>query len=290
MKKSPDTLYVAKNRTKDYPCTASRHTVKGGVYDFWVGNSVKSSTDYNVVEYHCSVPESGTYDIFPSNDLQAERLGSTTVSQYDTHYDVNESGAILYGFALLTGRTYDRFPLSSDKWYVQIPHKDNYNSKVTVHFPDSWSIITSANHHGESSVDSETKARAELDGHFTYAGNDPRTVYIDYHAGFYMRAYAPWSEGEGGGNSYSEVTVGIYDVNASKVVTESTKLSLHASTDHPDLKKDPADERAVAKFMAEPGKTYYIFFDMLSHNCCLDGQYAKTNLNSIFHLYVKFRP
>lgn len=292
MKKAPDILYVAMNKTGDYACKSSTHTVTGRTYDYWKDGNVKPSREYNVVEYDCGTVPNGNYDIFVSEKLDAPSIGRVEVEQYDTNYDLNKSGNISYGFALLTDRVDNRYEQSSDKWTTYKPKKDNYNS-YTKGGANNWPIVAKAIHsQDEKSVDTESKARMELQGHFKFTGKQnpdaPIKMSVKYHAGFYMEAYAPFSSAEGGGNAWSEVKIGIWDESSSKFAVHEKSKILHADTDHPHETLNPYDSSGALTFTPETGHDYYIYFNMYSEQCCNDDYFAMTNLNTVFHVYTEF--
>ncbi len=286
MKKSPDVYYVAKNREKMYLCNSARQTVKGRMYDFWKDNSVKESNDYNVVEYDCGSVPNGSYEIFTSDDLSDKSIGSASVTQYDTGYENNSSGTISYGFTLLTDNTDNHFTKSSDKWSIQKPSKDNYNSS-TSGSANVWPVKAYAYNKKDGY---ESNAHIELDGSFTYAGDEARTIYVDYHARFYTKVDAPTSNATGGGDAYSYYYVGVYNLTDNKYASSDcknkTKYSIHASGGYKDSKHKAVTE--VCSFTAEPGKTYYIYFKMIANECCNPNTVAETELDTVYRVYIKF--
>jgi hypothetical protein len=286
MSKSPDTLYVAKDKEKLYPCTSSRYVVEGRQYDFWTeGNKVKPSTDYNVVEYVCDAVPNGNYVIYESDALDAKDLGVATVEQYDTSYEQNSSGKISYGFTLLTNNMPNHYPLSSPNWSIQKPKSDNYHSHTDIHFPKSWSIVTKAEYNDATLY--KSKARVELDGHFNYNGDHSKTMTIDYKTQFYVKAKSEYADAY----AYSHYTIGVYDSNDEKVVTEKENYTLKAGPGHSyDGTKTISNHMS---FTAKPGHGYYIYINMVSTATNEDGgddqlPYAETNLNSVYYIHMMF--
>ena len=291
MQKSPDQIFAGINNTGNvYSCQASRHVVEGRMYDYWEGNTVKTSTKYNVVDYDCGSVPNGNYDIFLQGN--SDSVGNADVSQYNKNYDQNSSGTISYGITLLTNNIANHFPEASDKWKLQIPKDDNINSSVSGS-ANNLPIVTKADHSHSDYVDAQSKARAELDGYFTYVGEQdpdaPTTIYVDYHAGFHMHAYAPFNSSTGGGDAYSEIKIGINDATpgSDKTVAYGKSIPLHADSDHQNLTSDP-DIKETMSFKPEKNHVYYIYFNMVSKECCLDTHYAETNLNTVFHVNIRF--
>ena len=294
MPKSPDTLYIAKERTTFYPCTPTRHVVEGRIYDTWTeGNKVETGNDYNVVEYVCEEVPNGLYGVFDSEVFLGENiLGSVSVKQYDASYRENSSGDIRYGFGVVAYNMPDHYPLSSPNWSIQKPSADNYHSYVDIHFPKSWSIVTKAEYHAP--YESKRKARVELDGHFNYNGVKERTMYIDYSAQIYVKAKAQkYSDAY----AYSHYTVGVYDCdyygpNKGKVLVEKENFTLEAGPGHSYY--GPRNIGNYMQFKAKPGHGYYFYINLVSSTKNKDIAFnpgtpmAWTNLNEIYHIYVMF--
>lgn len=286
MEKSPDTLYVAKDRISAYSCEASRHTVTGRAYDYWKGNTVKASTNYNVVEYSCdgNIPN-GIYQIYASPDLDSKSMGSAAVSQYDTNYDQNSSGSISYGFGLVTHNIPNHFTQSSDKWTIQKPSKDNYNSSTSGSAND-WPVKAYASN---KKYGYESNAHIELDGHFYYDKDaEKRTMHVSYHAKFYTKAEAPFSNATGGGDAYSYYYVGVYDATnktyASSDCKNKTYYRLHASSTH--KYSSHHDVYNHCSFTAEPGHHYYVYFKMIANECCNPDTIAESELDTVYRVYI----
>ncbi len=283
MEKAPDTLYVFKPGFES-TCTSSSHTVKGRVYDFWEKSTVRASTDYNVVEYNCGHVPEGNYSVFVDLD---KRLGDAEVNQYDINYDLNRSGTISYGFVLLTNNIANRFTESSDKWSIQKPGKDNYNSS-TSGSANNWPIKAYAYNKKDGY---ESNAHIELDGSFTYDENaEERTMYVDYHAKFYTKADAPFSNATGGGDAYSYYYVGVWDATsgsyASNDCKNSTYYRLHASSTH--KYSSHHDVSKYCSFTAKPGHEYYVYFKMIANECCNPNTVAESELDTVYRVYIMY--
>jgi len=282
MNASPDELY-AQIPGYGTVCKPTRYVIAGRPYDFWTGDTVKPSTDYNVVEYNCgSVPSTGTYQIYGADFTP---LGTTEVSQYGTNYDLNASGAIRYGFTILTNNIANRFPESSSNWTVQKPSKENYHSS-TSGSANSWPIKGTVTTDGEN----EGNAHIELDGHFHYDVDAPeQTMYVDYHAEFYTKADAPFYNSTGGGDAYSYYYVGVYDDTvgdyASDACKDKTYYRLHASSTH--SYSGHHDVSDYCSFTAKPGHHYYVYFKMVANALAPnDSTVAESELDTVYRVYV----
>ena len=287
MDKSPDTYYVAKNREQLFHCSATRHTIRGRMYDFWEDDkTVKPSSDYNVVEYDCGSVPNGKYDIYLSDDNSEKSIATATVAQYKSDYTQSSDGNISYGFALLTKNIPNRFTESSNKWSIQKPGKDNYHSSTSGSAND-WPIKAYAS----SERYYESKARIELDGHFHYGGEDEKKMYIDYYAKFYTKADAPFVFDIGGGDAYSYYYVGVYDKTeggyASANCKNKTYYRLHASSTH--HYSSHHDVKAYCSFTAKPGHDYYIYFNMKADQSSTNWfTVAESELDTVYRVYVMF--
>lgn len=276
------------NNDNPIECPGNRYTVSGRAYDFWNGNSVRPSTDYNIVEYNCgAMPVASGENAYTvmttANPLDSTIWGYVPVYAYDSGYDKNSSGPIAYGFGIYDddGRTDERFPLNSDKWHTQVPGDDNYHSWHDIHLPGSWSIETKA-----TGGYYESKARVELDGFFTYDGNESTTMYVDYSMQLYVKAHSPFYNSEGGGDAYCYYHIGVYDETDHAIKTVGKDYRLHAGPDHEYTHTN--DETGTMSFTAEPGHTYYVYVNLISLVDGPDYVYARTNLNSIDYIRIRF--
>ena len=261
----------------------SIHKFTGRAYDFWDDNAVKESTDYNVAEYNCGHLPDGKYDIIGIYKPFVPRpLGSVEVSQYDTNNVVKNNGKINYGFALVTKNIDDRFQ-RSDKWYWEAPSDWNYNSEYSIHMPDSWSIVTKANHH-DNDIE-ESKAGVNLWRSFSYNGTEVKKINVDYSVQFYVDAHSPFHNSQGGGDAYCYYNVGIYDKTVN-TTAYFTKYRLHAGSGHEY--SGIHDVNKTMPFLAIPNHNYQLFIQVISKECCLEYIHATTNLNEVNHIYFKF--
>ena len=282
MEKAPDSLTLAKPGY-DFGCSSpSHHTVTGRAYDFWDDSAVKASTEYNVAVYNCGDLPNGKYSIYSYNSGDTP-LGSVEVSQYDTSYKKNSKGAISYGFGFLTNNIDDRFLKNSDKWSWEAPSAWNYNSGYNIYMPDSWSIVTKANHHDNDTE--ESKAGVGLYGSFSYNGTEEKTIDVDYSVQFYVNAHSPFYNSQGGGDAYCYYYVGIYD-KTNKTTTYGTNYRLHAGSGHEYSGDNDVNETMT--FKAIPNHNYQLFIQVISEACCLPYIHAMTNLNEVNHIYFKF--
>jgi len=285
-----DTLYVAKDRSTAYSCTSVRHKVSGRLYDSWDGGNVKPSDQYKVTEYDCGVVPNGTYSIYNSTDLNADSMGTVKVSQYNSNYQLDDSGDISYGFNFLSGRIDNHFQIDSSKWNRYAFDEDNYNSEI---FGDGfWPIRLKAVHQDdESYVDEESKARVEIAGEFTFTGdqnNDQLTkMTVVCKASFELSAYAPFINAEGGGTAYAKVNMGVWDIDESRVVSGTT-IELDSNNDQRDVITESHDEPHEFEFVPQPGHRYSVYLDMYSYQCCNDNYFAEVYLKSVDYVYVKF--
>jgi len=292
MPKAPDTLYAwdifdENNTPYSTPCPGTHHTVQGRTYDYWDGNSVRPRTDYAVTEYDCGKPVRyrDTLAIAPCSDENCMNLGNIETYDYNSSYDINDTnGTIFYGLGVSTddGRIDNRFTQHASLWHTQVPSADNYYSSYEIHMPGSWSIVTKA--HGG---DYESNARVELDGFFTYDGNESRTVHVDYDMQFYVDAYSPFTNALGGGDAYAYYKIGVWDHTASVGKVLGTDYRLHAGSGHNYSEtKNVTDSMS---FTAEPNHTYYVYINMISN--VLNGNHdaqALSNLNKINYIRIRF--
>ena len=291
MPEAPNTILVQSKQTQEqYLCNATRHSVTGRMYDYWEKNEISPKTEYNIVDYNCGALSDGTY-IIPKDLSTPSIPREVKIERYNQNYDKNSSGIIHYGFALLTSHIDNRFNQSSPKWSIYKEKDKNYNSETKGDAND-WPIITKANHSHEESVDTESMARMELQGHFKFTGTQdtdhPTTITVSYHTGFYMQADAPFTDSEGGSDAWSTVNIGIWDEKHKKIIAQRKPIELHADTDHPHLKHNPKDVYGTFTFTPEENVNYYIFFTMTSKECCSDNAFAMTNLNNVFDVFIDF--
>jgi len=278
---APNTLYASKPGHESMCSKSSTHTIRGRAYDFWVDNKVKVSEDYKLAQYNCGSVPNGKYNIFA--DL-SKTLTTAEVSQYDTNYDLNESGTISYGFGLVTSNISNRFPESSNKWSISKPSSENYNSSTSGSAND-WPIKAYAYNKKDGY---ESNAHIELDGHFQYDGDEEHVIYVDYHAKFYTKAYAPFYNSTGGGDAYSYYYVGVYDHTAGEYASSDCKnktyYRLHASSTHEYSSHH--DVKNHCSFTAKPAHSYYIYFKMVGNECCNPDTIGESELDTVYRVYI----
>ena len=271
MEKAPDALDV-NGPEYDARCDlSSRHSVKGREYDFWNDNTVKASTDYNVVEYNCGHVPNGKYSIYDHTTL----LGYAEVSQYDTNYDLNSSGTISYGFGLVTNSIANRFAESSDKWSFQKHPKDNTHISGG---PNSWPLEIYFDRNSEYG---EISGSTELDGHFYYVGSADRSIEVDYHVQFYLKTSTDYAYATVGYNT------GVYNVTDSNI---ECKFDYSLSSDE-SSKSEHRDVIHHCDFTAKPEHHYYVFFKMFILGKITGDGYSVTatsKLEKVDSVYVKF--
>ncbi len=289
MEKSPDTLIAtAPELSFSINCNASsRHIVTGRAYDFWEGNTVKASTDYNVVEYVCDYLPNGTYSI---REGSGKLLGSAEVSQYDTNYDLNSSGTISYGFGLLTHNIANHFTESSDKWTIQKPSGENYYSSTSGSAND-WPIKANASSKmGQDEY--ESNAHIELDGHFVYDEDaEERTMYVAYHAKFYTKAVVPYYTDDWGGDADSYFYVGVHDLTSGGAASDDChyKSYYHLHASRGDDKSGHHYPSRYCSFTAKPGHHYFVYFKMIAKaSATYDGAAAESELDTVYGVNIKF--
>lgn len=292
MEKAPNVISATKSGFSKR-CESISHTIKGRMYDLWGdGNTtVKPSMDYNVVEYYCDIPN-GKYVLFPEfavtspTPIPIKPIGNAEVNQYNANYTETDDGNISYGFVLVTKNAPNKFTESSKQWSIQKPDKDNYNSSTSGSAND-WPIKAYAYNKKDGY---ESNAHIELDGNFHYGDEDEKKMYIDYHAKFYTKADAPFSNATGGGDAYSYYYVGVYDKTdggyASADCKNKTYYRLHASStqdysSHHDISN-------YCSFTAKPDHDYYIYFKMVGNECCNPNTIGESELDTVYRVYVMF--
>jgi len=251
------------------------------------GNTVKPSMDYNVVEYHCDVPN-GTYKLY--SESSDKLLGNAEVSRYDTNYTKTDDGNISYGFALVTKNIPNRFTESSNKWSIQKPGKDNYYSSTSGSAND-WPIKAYASSKmGQAYYDS--KAQIELDGSFYYDKDaEEKIMHVAYKAKFYTKAVVPYYTNDWGGDAYAYYWIGVHDATtggtASDDCNRKSYYRLHASRDH-DYSGNHYPEK-YCTFTAKPGHHYYIYFAVEAKaSASYDGAVAESKLDTVDRVNVMF--
>lgn len=281
-----ETMYMIGSNGYDSACNAEPHTLTAKTYDHWEGDTVTASTEYDVTVYNCIAPlnVADQYTINTEYDGSGTDWGTVDVNQYDSGYDKNSSGPITYGFNLFTndGRIDNHFTQRADLWSTQVPSADNYYSTHEIHLPDSWSIVTKA-----YGGDYESKARVELDGYFKYGGTVDANITVEYSMQFYVQAYSPFTNSEGGGDAYAYYKIGVWDHTAGEGKALGTDYRLHAGSGHNySGTKNVIDSM---KFTAEPNHTYYVYINMISEVDNPNGNaQALSNLNGIRYIHLRF--
>ena len=278
---APYHLYASKDGSTFHNCTASRHTVKGRPYDQWDSNRVDSNTAYRVVEYACGSVPVGTYSIYPSESSVSNVLTTVEVANYDADYTQKDDGNITYGLGLMHDYISNRFVESCDHWSQQ-KHADE-NVKI-FGSANNWPIGIEIDFQNQFS---DFYGSTELDGHFVYSGSVEKRMTIDYHARFYLEAYA--EKVNLGSKPWAEVgyKTGVWNA------TDGNECSFEFS-----VKKNSGDDSYSeykdvyhgCTFTAKPGQHYYVYLKMFNKGDITDGWNvtAISKLETVYRVYVLF--
>ncbi|BAF71820.1 hypothetical protein [Sulfurovum sp. NBC37-1] len=289
--KTPDVMYArsAFDMQHYIPCPASRHTVTGRAYDYWDGDKVKSSTDYNVVEYNCGKaynPKGDSYAISPCNNGLCEDWGNIEVKRYDTGYDLNSSGTIAYGFQVFTngGRVDNHFTESSSLWSLS---KDVSSHSSLSGGANNWPVELVIDNN--DLVDDTINSKAEINGYFTYNGTEERQIKICYKAKYWLDASGKECETCPGFTNVAEAAykTGSHNVTEGKAIM-NWKYSI--SVEAGESKSGHYYPEHTMTFKVKPGYRYYIYFEfyVTANHKDDSAPFSRANLDEVEYVYFKF--
>jgi len=248
-------------------------------YDFWTSDlqTLNKGTLYALKKYDF-VPSGGS-GIFNTGsyvvgDDSINTTCTATVKRYTKDYIEDPNGEIVYGYCVAPARIggtevitwADPVRFHKNQFTVNKEGRVNYGEEDHLDFPGVLFLKTWGN---DTETRTNINAKLEYSRDFTFAGNQDTTAYLNMdltvNGSVYIHHGEYWSHCDIGFN------IGIWDPTQMKAVQVFSRSK--SPTDINVTQTWNEDFKQQISFQLTPGKSYYVFANVVGSGDNYDGSY-----------------
>ena len=230
--------------------SSTTSAVTGPTYDWWSGDTVKSSSNYTIMTFDFGATGAATYDIQGPGGID---FGSATVQGYDDDYTPDPAGADVYGSSVGSTRTGGVEGFAKNVAAGTQIHSGAWNVGCSGTPAQGFIGIQGSNSNNDFGGENEA------DYSFVYGGSQPTAMSIPFGANPNGSVSVSCNPDAGGSAQASMgYGIGVWDGTANTDAVGRVTGSQTVNTN-----QSASMNRTISQtltFTAQPGHHYAVFF------------------------------